>query len=152
MLLGAYLLAGSLMTPAQFEEMLIRHEGVALTPYYCSSGALTIGVGRNLDAHGISVREAKQLMRNDVQRTEAELKRAFPVVSRLDSVRYYVLLNMAYNMGVPKLGTFHEMWNAVEKQDWSRAADEMLDSRWAVQVKGRATELAEMMRFGSYTY
>lgn len=140
------------MAPAQFEEMLVRHEGMELKPYVCPAGKLTVGIGRNLEDRGMTEAEARYLLRNDISQAKAELERAFPIVSTLDSVRYYALLNMAFNMGVQRLGSFHRMWDAVEKRDWDKAADEMLDSLWARQVKRRAVELSEMMRTGSYTY
>jgi lysozyme len=42
------------------------------------------------------------------------------------------------------------MWEAIEKVDFQWAGEEMLDSRWAKQVKGRATHLAEVMRTGEW--
>ena len=55
---------------------------------------------------------------------------------------------MAFNLGVPRLCKFKNMWAAIHEKDFDTAAEEMLDSRWAEQVKGRATELAEMMKTG----
>ena len=57
---------------------------------------------------------------------------------------------MAFNMGVPRLCKFKKMWAAVYDDDYSTAAKEMLDSRWATQVKGRATKLANAMHNGEF--
>ena len=38
------------------------------------------------------------------------------------------------------------MWEALSGQDYNKAADEMLDSKWAKQTKNRAEFLAEIMR------
>ena len=43
------------------------------------------------------------------------------------------------------------MIEALKVQDYERAAVEMLDSKWAGQVKGRATRLAQQMRTGVWT-
>ena len=40
------------------------------------------------------------------------------------------------------------MWAAIEDEDYHNAAKEMLDSRWANQVKSRATKLAHAMHTG----
>ena len=40
------------------------------------------------------------------------------------------------------------MWAAIHRRDYNAAADEMLDSKWAEQVKGRATRLSNIMRTG----
>jgi len=42
------------------------------------------------------------------------------------------------------------MHEALKAQNYATAAAEMLDSRWAKQVKGRAKELAEQMRTGKW--
>jgi lysozyme len=55
---------------------------------------------------------------------------------------------MAFNLGMPRLNKFKKMWSAIEDKDYDHAAVEMLDSRWAEQVKGRATRLSDIMRTG----
>ena len=42
------------------------------------------------------------------------------------------------------------MLAAVEEGDYKKAAKEMLDSKWAFQVKGRAVELAKIMETGEW--
>ena len=136
------------MTPTDFEQMLIRHEGLKLKPYKCTAGKLTIGVGRNIEDMGITEDEAIYLLRNDVARFAAELAQAKPIVKSLDDVRYYVLLNMAFNLGVSRLLKFEKMWKAIEDQRYVDAALEMKDSRWCEQVGGRCSELAALMESG----
>ena len=55
---------------------------------------------------------------------------------------------MAFNMGVPRLRKFKKMWAAIHDEDFQTAAKEMLDSRWANQVKSRSVKLANMMHTG----
>ena len=55
---------------------------------------------------------------------------------------------MAFNLGVPRLCKFYRMWAGIHEKDFDAAADEMLNSLWASQVKSRAYELANMMREG----
>ena len=136
------------MTPTDFEQMLIRHEGLKLKPYKCTAGKLTIGVGRNIEDMGITEDEAIYMLRNDVARFAAELAQAKPIVKSLDDVRYYVLLNMAFNLGINRLLKFEKMWKAIEDQRYTDAALEMQDSRWCEQVGGRCSELAELMENG----
>ena len=99
---------------------------------------------------GITEADAMYLAQNDVQIVEEELLRAHPCVDRLDSVRQLVLVDMAFNMGVPRLCKFKKMWAAVHEEDFATAAKEMLDSRWATQVKSRATKLANAMHNGAF--
>jgi lysozyme len=152
-------------------DKLIVSEGLRLQVYKDTLGIDTIGIGRNLEDRGITKEEladldiptiehvyeygiteadAVYLATNDVQIVEEELVRAHPCVDRLDSVRQLILIDMAFNMGVPRLCKFKKMWAAVECGDYPTAAKEMLDSRWAKQVKGRATKLANAMHNGEF--
>lgn len=131
-------------------EILIRHEGLRLKPYRDTKGKLTIGVGRNLDDVGITREEALLLLNNDLVRVRREVERAFPWFSRLNPVRKNVVLNMVFNLGLPRFRGFTKTITAIEAKDWERAAREMLESRWAKQVGRRAQELAAMMKEGKY--
>ena len=148
---------------------LITHEGLRLQVYKDTLGIDTVGIGRNLEdrgitdeelawmdipnmdtvyEYGISEADAMYLAENDVQIVEEELIRAHPCVDRLDAVRQLILVDMAFNMGVPRLGKFKKMWAAIHENNFDEAAKEMLDSRWANQVKSRATKLAHAMHTG----
>jgi lysozyme len=154
-----------------FIEKLIASEGLRLQVYQDTLGIDTIGIGRNLEDRGITKEElddldipsidhvyeygiteadAVYLATNDVQIVEDELVRAHPCVDRLDSVRQLILMDMAFNMGVPRLCKFVKMWNAIHEEDYPTAAKEMLDSRWANQVKSRSTILANAMHNGEF--
>ena len=128
-------------------DQLIKHEGLRLKPYLDTEGIPTIGVGHNLN-EGISLAVAMFMLDDDISKHTHELERAHPVVKRLDQVRRDVLINMAFNLGVSRLSGFRKMWRAIHDEDWERAADEMMDSKWARQVGRRAAELSLQMRDG----
>jgi len=150
---------------------LIKHEGLRLQVYKDTLGIDTIGIGRNLEdrgiteeeldwmdipsvdtvyEHGITEADAMYLAQNDVQIVEQELLRAHPCVENLDAVRQLVLIDMAFDLGVPRLCKFKKMWAAVHAKQFDVAAKEMLDSRWATQVKSRSTKLAHAMHHGEF--
>ena len=129
------------------EEQLILHEGLKLKPYRCTAGKLTIGVGRNLDDKGISKEEALFLLANDIEDAIKDLSN-FDWFEDLDPVRKKVVIDMRYNLGPTRFRQFKRMIAALAAGDYKAAADQMLDSRWARQVKTRADRLAEMMRTG----
>ena len=152
-------------------QKLVAHEGMRLDGYKDTLGINTIGIGRNLDYRGITKDEldwmdypsieyvysdgiteadAIYLAQNDVQIVEEELVRAHPCVEELDAVRQLVLVDMAFNLGVPRLSKFKKMWAAIHENKFDVAAKEMLDSRWANQVKSRATKLAHAMHHGEF--
>lgn len=150
-------------------EQLTRHEGCVLHVYKDSLDIDTIGIGRNIEHRGISKEElehmnydtlehiyvfgitendAKYLLSNDVDIVERELHDIHPCVDLLTDNRKIVLLNMAFNLGVPRLCKFTNMWAEIHAKDYNMAAYEMINSRWARQVKGRSKELADIMREG----
>ncbi|MGH8660625.1 MAG: glycoside hydrolase family protein [Burkholderiales bacterium] len=128
--------------------MLIRHEGLRLKPYRDTRDKLTIGVGRNLDDVGITRAEALMLLNNDIATVRNEVERAFQWFSSLNAVRKAVVLDMVFNLGLPKFRQFEKTIAAIKAKNWEKAAREMLDSRWARQVGVRAKELAAMMKRG----
>ena len=127
---------------------LTADEGVRLKPYRCPAGKLTIGIGRNLDDRGISEATALQMLDEDIDLHAKELETAFPWVLDLDPVRYRVLVNMAFNMGIRVLSQFKTTLGHVRRGEYDEAATAMLYSTWSSQVKGRARRLAQEMRTG----
>lgn len=130
------------------KEQLKRHEGFRSKPYRCSAGKLTIGYGRNLDDVGITSEEGMVLLEKDISRTKFLLQMNAPWITRLEHARADVIINMAFNIGVSRLIGFKRMIAAIERKDWSQAAAEMLDSKWASQVGSRAIELSRQMATG----
>lgn len=135
---------------ASLEDQLITHEGLELKPYQCTADKLTIGVGRNIEDRGITEDEARYLLKNDIKIVEDELLSKKPMVAELDAVRQRVLVDMGFNLGIPTLLKFQNMWLAIEQEDFIQASIEMMDSRWARQVGQRAHRLSEAMRIGEW--
>ncbi|MDJ0764859.1 MAG: hypothetical protein QNJ97_17895 [Myxococcota bacterium] len=132
------------------KRLLLWHEGYRQKPYLDTEGIVTIGIGFNLDEVGLSLEESLLVLEHRLRAMRAELINALPEYNRLSSARKAVMLDMTYNLGVPRFRGFKKMWQAVRDRNWSRAAEEMLDSKWARQVGARATRLAEMMRSGEW--
>jgi lysozyme len=123
---------------------LERDEGIRNKPYLDTVGKVTIGVGRNLDDKGLSQEEIGFLLQNDITDSLKEAKK-FAWFEGLDLERQRVVVNMIFNLGPFRFKRFRKMLEALAKQDYKTARDEMLDSRWAVQVGSRADRLAEIM-------
>lgn len=132
------------------EDQLIDHEGLELKPYQCTAEKLTIGVGRNIEDRGITEDEARYLLKNDIKIVEDELLEKKAVVAGLDAVRQRVLVDMGFNLGIPTLLKFQNMWAAIEEEDFETAAEEAMDSRWAKQVGRRAERLCQAMATGEW--
>jgi lysozyme len=127
------------------KNQLILHEGLKLEPYECTAGKLTIGVGRNIEDIGITEDEARYLLDNDILRVCDELDRNLSWWRDLSDVRQRVLVDMVFNLGISRFMQFQNAISAIESGDYDKAAEEMLDSRWAKQVGQRAHRLANAM-------
>ncbi len=140
-----------------------RHEGLRLVVYDDATGQPitkgdtlkgypTIGYGRNLASRGISLATAALWLQEDLKEAWADVERAFPWTASdaINDARHSVLVEMCYNLGLTKLKGFKKMLAALERHDFQTAADEMLDSKWARQVGGRAKTLAAVMRTGRW--
>lgn len=134
---------------SKLKRQLIKYEGLKLKPYQDTVGKWTIGVGRNLDDLGISESEAHVLLTNDINRIALELaQKPYVLALNGDDVRTRVIVEMAFNLGVPRLEGFKDMLEAIMNRAFIRAGDEMLNSKWSGQVGQRAVKLADMMRTG----
>lgn len=123
--------------------------GEPVVPGYRMQGHPTCGVGRALDTHGISAIEATFLLDNDLAAIDAAL-RVHPWWVALSPVRQFVVVSMAFNMGISGMLGFPHMIAALFHADYAAAAKEMLNSHWAVQLPARAHRLAEAMRVGHF--
>lgn len=135
------------MNKTQLIAELIRDEGIRLTPYKCTAGKLTIGVGLNLD-DGITKDEAIWLLDNRIKMAESDLDRNIPWWRKLSDARQRALINMVYNLGWPRLSEFKKMLRAMEIGNFKAAAREAIDSQWSKQVGDRAKRIAALIEKG----
>jgi lysozyme len=124
-------------------ELIKKHEGFEGMPYNDSLGFPTIGYGTKLP---ITEEEAEILLEHRLKRMMRELIQKEPFFEKLPEDAQKVITDMTYQLGVGGVLKFKKMWAALKKGDYKKAADEMLDSRWAKQTPNRAKELAEIMR------
>ena len=132
-------------------EMLRKHEGVETHAYKCTAEKTTIGVGRNIDPNGgigLSNDEIDYLLANDVKRVNDELLGAFGWYKTLGTERKDAMIDMCFNMGLPRLMQFKKALGAMSAKNYDSAAVEFLDSRWAKQVGQRAISITDIIRSG----
>lgn len=158
------------------EAELVIDEGEKLKVYFDTERHPSVGVGRNLDSarkgpkgtRGISAREtlelditrasvikngitrkqSRLLLANDIDNVIADLDRALPWWRTLDPVRQRVLANMCFNMGITVLLTFKTTLGLIKRGLYDMASETMLESKWARQVGKRAIRLSRLMLLG----
>lgn len=157
-------------------DQLTVDEGCELFPYRCPTGYWSIGVGRNLESRGltfgeqqaffgksmsneqaiealhhrgITKDEAQQMLERDMFSTFDALIKRIPYLPH-DDVRYSVLVNMAFQMGVNGLMKFKKTIKYFNAKDYKACSVEMLDSSWAKQTPNRANRLSQQMITGKW--
>jgi lysozyme len=135
---------------------LRRDEGVRYSVYKDTKGIDTVGVGHNLQAKPMPAGwkcplndvQINSLLDDDLEDVFHDLDRNLPWWTDLNDVRQRALANMCFNLGITRLLGFKNALVFMRQGKYSQAADGMLASTWAGQVKDRAGRLADMMRKG----
>lgn len=121
-------------------------EGFRGKMYLDTAGVPTVGYGHNLQMP-ISRRAAAVILEEDLEGAVIAAE-TFDWFEGLSPARQAVIVNMLFNLGLTRFLTFKRMIAAIVAGDFAQAAIEMRDSRWAVQVGGRADRLAREMTLG----
>lgn len=143
------------MIAAAVEE-LKRSEGWRGKPYLCPLGFPTVGWGFRIGPQGADIKQYQFTLPQAVgdlwlqELVEQVALRIAPQLVGLSEPRQVVLVCMAYQMGVDGLLAFKKMLAAAAKGDYTTAAAEMLNSRWARQTPTRAQRMAKQMETGQY--
>ena len=72
--------------------------------------------------------------------------RKFIDADSINEEAFHVVVDMAFNLGLPKLMAFQNFQAALRENDYVKASFEMLDSLWAKQLPNRSKRLAKQMR------
>jgi len=114
-----------------------------------TGGPWTVGVGFT---NGVTPEtrmtriQAERRLEEEVVELDLVLSSKLSWYKTASDVTKSVLLNMAFNLGVAGLLKFKNTLAYIEQKNFTQAANNMLQSLWAKQVQGRATELAERLR------
>lgn len=159
------------MKPSISDEICIQrlavNEGCILEPYKCPAGKLTIGIGRNIDDNpltaeeiafighncrkkGITEQQANYLCRNDLKRVRQQLDKYLTWWQDLNPDRQYVMIDLCFNMGINTLLTFKKTLDSIATGYYIRAAEQLMQSKYARQVGKRAERNANCLRTGEY--
>lgn len=131
-------------------------EGFRSRPYLDTVGVWTIGFGHAL--HGRMAHEVQHMRWTRAQANAAlnvdiadalHDATSFAWFADLDEVRQRVIVELCFNLGRPRVLGFRKMLAALAAKDYDRAAAELKDSRWYVQVGPvRGNRMVEMLRTG----
>ncbi len=137
------------MREEAIKKMIQRHEGYMPRVYMDTVEVPTGGYGHAfLVGSPISHEVADLLFKDDYNRCIKDYEQLRPLIGELDPIRRAVIIDMLFNLGLPRLKEFKKTLAAIRAKDYEEAAEEMIDSKWHRQVGYRAKRLAKMMRTG----
>ena len=144
------------MNVDKLREELAADEGCKFEIYLDHLGLPTFGIGHLIREHDpehgkpvgteVSDERVRQVFALDVAVTIEDCQRLFRNWDDLPDEAQLVCANMAFNLGYPRFSKFVNFRAAIEAQDWLKAADEAVDSRWHDQVPNRAKRLVQRLR------
>ena len=120
------------------KKRLIDFEGLILKSYTCPTGYTSVGVGRNLETNGITEEEAMYLLNNDITNVIKDLDKHWIAWRKLPITAQYVCIDVVFNMGINTWMSLRMTRSYMELNEWEKAGDELLNSKYAEQVGRRA--------------
>ena len=127
-------------------ESIKHHEGFVEHVYDDSLGIPTIGYGFAIKDLILEEDLCDEILLRKLHILGRSVMGKFPFFDSLPSECKSVLMEMCYQLGVTGVSKFKKALKAMEDGDWEKAADEMLDSKWAKQTPNRAKEMSNIIR------
>ena len=127
-------------------ESIKHHEGFVEHVYQDSLGIDTIGYGFAIKDLVLEEDLCDEILLRKIRILGRSVMGKFPFFDSLPSDCKDVLMEMCYQLGVTGVSKFKKALKAMEDGDWEKAADEMLDSKWAKQTPNRAKEMSNIVR------
>ena len=127
-------------------ESIKHHEGFVEHVYDDSLGIPTIGYGFAIKDLVLEEDLCDEILLRKIRILGRSVMGKFPFFDSLPSDCKTVLMEMCYQLGVTGVSKFKKALKAMEDGDWEKAADEMLDSKWAKQTPNRAKEMSDIIR------
>lgn len=111
---------------------------------------LTSGYGHNFN-EPISLKLAGVILEYDWDIAKNEVKKIFTyeAINRLSYKKYFVLVELMFQLGFKRFSGFTNMIVAIEKGNTKLAAQEIRDSEYYKQVTSRAETLAKILEQNS---
>jgi len=141
------------MNIERLKKTLIEDEGIRYQAYKDHLGNWTIGIGHLIKKEeDYLIHRERPLLNSEIDVIfNIDLKQAIDDARKfideksIDEIAFEIVVNMAFNLGLPKLSHFKKFQQALQNKDYKLASQEMLDSRWAKQVPNRAGKLSLLM-------
>ena len=135
-------------------ESVKKHEGYRNKVYLDTLGKRTVGVGHLCvedfweDDKEYEEKFLMTILEHDLSDA---IKGANDLMAEngcmdMNEKAHEIIIEMVFQLGKTGVSKFKNMWKALSGLQYSAAADQMLDSRWAKQTPNRANGMADIMR------
>lgn len=136
----------------QLKERIKIHEGFCDTVYKDTLGKRTIGYGHLCtdnekweDGKAYTIEYLNDVFEGDFNEAIRQTEQLIGNLV-LHKEANEIIIEMVFQLGMSGVSKFKKMWAALKDQNYTEAANQMLDSKWAKQTPNRAQDLAEIMR------
>jgi GH24 family phage-related lysozyme (muramidase) len=139
------------MNRERLYEEIKSDEGEILEIYKDHLGYPTIGIGHLVTEQDeefgeptgtpITAERSRELFDRDIQVAIKDCEQLYGQWHNWPEEVQLILVNMAFNLGGPRLARFKNMQNMLSQSKWKEAAVEGRDSLWYKQVTNRAERL-----------
>lgn len=140
------------MEYSELKDRIKEHEGYCNVVYKDSLGFATIGYGHLItpeehyqEGQEYSKHELDAQFEADFQTAKCGAERLLKGITILFTAKC-VIIEMVFQIGEYGVSKFKNTLEALKKENYLEASDEMLDSHWAVQTPSRAKTLASIIR------
>lgn len=150
------------------QTLIYINEGYEQFPYLCPANKKTIGIGYNLEANKLPKDIESQLKLlgyiKDGEVTQLPQNLAVDLLRhQIAGIYYYLrenydwyntapeniktaIADMCYNLGTNGFSKFKKTISLLEQKDYEKASIEVLNSKWATQVKSRASRISYLIK------
>ena len=139
-------LVTSLAAAPNYSAHLAKFEGYSDKVYLDSRGIKTVGYGTNIEARGlhyavgarINSETLNRFTREDITKYESICRKYITNFDSLPDAAKEISFGLAYNVGQSGFIKFKRFRTNISARNFREATNELSQSVWAKQVKGRA--------------
>lgn len=140
-------------------ESIKINEGFRANIYQCTVGVDTIGYGFNVNyleqdelalnngvVEPMTPEVAHKILELKLEKLKVALIREFSWVEQKPVIVQEALLEMAYQLGIPKMKSFSQTLTYIKEDNYQQAAINLRKSKWAKQTPKRVENLIRSLQ------
>jgi lysozyme len=136
---------------SDYKTHFVKYEGNKNQLYRDSKGYLTVGIGHKFEKGEktkkfYSNSEIDTLFKTDLEEAKKIAKRVFPSFDKQPDDVQILLVSLCFNLGEGGINKFKQFKKAIDRKQYSVAADELKDSLWYRQTGKRGISYIKILK------